>query len=131
MNKEKLTKAFKAEINEELGLVFGFSIICEDNGVPYFDKQGEHIPENVMLKASTKFMENSRVAKEMHQGDSRGSTVFAFPLTKEIAKSMEINTKKTGLIIAMKPDKKMLKKFKDGEFKGFSIGGFKKKEIVE
>jgi hypothetical protein len=37
-------------------------------------------------------MENSRIAKEMHQGDAKGSVVFAFPLTAEIAKSLGITT---------------------------------------
>jgi len=111
------------KFDEELGLVFGFAIVSTLDNVPYYDVQGDHIPDNAMLKAATDFMVNSRMAKEMHIGDSRGSVVFAFPLTAEIAKSLDIETKKTGLLIAMKPDDDMLAKFKDGSLTGFSIGG--------
>jgi hypothetical protein len=77
-----------------------------------------------MLGAAVDFMQNSRVAKEMHAGDSKGSVLFAFPLTTEIAKSFGIETSTTGLMIAMKPDNAdMLAKFKSGELTGFSIGG--------
>jgi hypothetical protein len=49
--------------------------------------------------------------------------VFAFPLTTEIAKSLGITTKQTGLLIAMRPSESVLSKFKDGTYTGFSIGG--------
>lgn len=119
-NRVELTK-----IDSELGLVFGFVIICTEKGEPYYDLQGDHIPEDVMLKASTEFMLHSRVAKEMHKGEPVGSTVFAFPLTSDIAKSMGIKTDRTGLIIAMKPNVETFNKFKDGSLTGFSIGGYK------
>ncbi len=115
-----------ATVNEELGLVFGFAIICLENGKPYYDRQDEHVPEDVMLKAATDFMINSRVAKEMHDGDNIGTVVFAFPLTTEVAGAMGISTKKTGLIVAMRPSEDVLKKFKSGELTGFSVGGFKR-----
>lgn len=113
-----------AKVDAELGLVFGFAIVCKIAGVEYFDVQGDHIPEESMLEASLDFMENSQVAKEMHQGERKGSIVFAFPLTTDIAKSMGIQAEKTGLMIAMKPaSEEMLQKFKTGEYTGFSIGG--------
>jgi hypothetical protein len=68
-------------------------------------------------------MENSRIAKEMHQGEPKGSVVFAFPLTTDIAKSLGITTERTGLLIAMKPTAAVLEKFRDGTYTGFSIGG--------
>ncbi len=46
------------------------------------------------------------------------------PLTEDIAKAFGIDTKTTGLMIAMKPDSDdMLAKFRNGELTGFSIGG--------
>lgn len=112
------------KVDAELGLVFGFAIVCKQDGEPYFDLQDDHIPEDSMLKAATNFMEHSRAAKEMHAGDRVGDIVFAFPLTTDIAKSLQIETKMTGLLIAMKPsDPEVLRKFKDGELTGFSIGG--------
>lgn len=117
------TSAEVCKVDEELGLVFGFAIVCKVDGEDYFDVQDDHIPESSMLKASTDFMLHSRMAKEMHQGGEAGTVVFAFPLTTDIAKALGIATKKTGLIVAMKPDAEMLGKFKRGELTGFSIGG--------
>lgn len=113
------------KFDEDLGLVMGFIIVCEKDGEPYFDLHGDHIPEDAMLKASLDFMENSRTAKEMHTGEKRGSIVFAWPMTADIAKAFEIETNTTGLMIAMRPDEEMLEKFKSGDLTGFSIGGFR------
>jgi len=124
MKGEFATEAQVFKVDEGLGLVFGWAIVCNQDGEPYFDTQGDHIPESAMLKAAADFMANSRVAKEMHAGESKGSVVFAWPMTADIAKAMGIETKQTGLMIAMKPDSaEMLAKFKSGEFTGFSIGG--------
>lgn len=118
-------KASLVKVDESLGLVFGFAIVCKKDGEDYFDLQEDHIPEDAMLKASLDFMLNSRVAKEMHAGDAAGTVVFAFPLTSEIAKALEIETKQTGLLIAMRPAEGMMAKFKTGELTGFSIGGYR------
>ncbi len=112
------------KVDQSLGLVFGFAIVCKEDGQDHFDTQGDHIPENVMLNGSFDFAKSTRVAKEMHQGNQIGDITFMFPLTTDIAKSLDIVTKHTGLLIAMKPDsKEVLKKFADGEYTGFSIGG--------
>lgn len=113
------------KVDETLGLVMGFGIVCTENGEPYYDIQGDHIPEDAMLKAALDFMENSQVAKEMHTGEQAGAIVFAFPLTTDIAKAFGITTEKTGLLIAVKPNEKMMKRFVDGELTGFSIGGMR------
>ena len=124
------------KVDAELGIVFGWGIISKQDGEPYYDLQGDHIPEDSMLKAAADFMESSRVAGEMHKNgkvekvEERGAVLFALPLTAEIAKSLEIETKKTGLIIAVKPDADMLAKFKSGALTGFSIGGFVLKDEV-
>jgi hypothetical protein len=111
------------KVDESLGLVFGFAIVCKKDGEDYYDVQDDHIPEDAMMKAAADFMENSRVAKEMHVGDQKGGVIFAFPLTTEIAKALGIETEQTGLLIAMKPPPEVLSKFKSGEYTGFSIGG--------
>jgi len=121
------------KVDESLGLVFGFAMICKVDGERYFDTQDHHIPEDTMLRVLTKFMQEGSVAKEMHSGDAVGKYLFAFPLTGEIAKSLDIETKYTGALVAMKPDSdSTLEKFKSGEFTGFSIGGINAKfEEVE
>lgn len=126
------------KVDDTLGLVLGWAIICNtgvsiskgEAGEPYFDKQEDHIPEYSMLDATTDFMLNSRKAGEMHWKDDegeaigKGTVVFAWPMTFEVAKAFGLETSQTGLMIAIKPDSdEILEKFRNGEYKGFSIGG--------
>lgn len=117
------TRVEVAKVDENLGLVFGYAVVSKVDGEPYFDSQGDHIPEDAMLKAAMDFMLRSRVAKEMHQGAQVGEVVFAFPLTSEIAKALGVECRKTGLLIAMRPGPDVLAKYRDGTYQGFSIGG--------
>ena len=123
-------KASVCKVDEGLGLIFGYAIVCKVDGEDYFDKQDDHIPEDSMLEASFDFMLHSRVQGDMHKKDEEGNTVqsgtvvYAFPMTTDIAESLNIQVEKTGLLIAMKPsDPEILQKFKDGTYTGFSIGG--------
>jgi hypothetical protein len=117
------TYAEVLKVQDELGLVLGWGIVCTENGEPYFDLQKDHIPEDAMLKAATDFMQNSRTAKEMHDGGKIGQILYAFPITEEIKKALDIDCPRTGLLVAMKPSPEVLEKFKSGELTGFSIGG--------
>lgn len=116
-------KATVTKVDESLGLVFGWGIICKQDGIDYWDVQNNHIPEDAMVYATTDFMKNSQMAGEMHQRMDAGTVVHSFPLTSDIAAAMGIVTKTTGWMVAMAPDKVMLSKFKSGEYTGFSIGG--------
>jgi hypothetical protein len=126
---DKIATSDFMKVNDELGLVMGFAIICTDEDITgadkrYFDLHGDHIPEDAMTKASADFMLNSRAGKVMHSGDDVGDIVFAFPMTQDIAKEFGIQTRRTGLMIGWKPrDRAVLSKFRDGTFTGFSIGG--------
>lgn len=112
------------KVDESLGLVFGWAIVCKKDGADYFDLQDDHIPEDAMLRATIDFVASGSIAKEMHTGDAAGAVLFAFPMTTDIAKAFGVETKTTGLMIAMKPDSAdTLAKFKDGTYTGFSIGG--------
>jgi hypothetical protein len=121
-----------AKIDSELGVVFGWAVICKIDGEPYYDlnvdvskgeRVPEHIPEDAMLKAACSFMAGARPGNVMHRGPDDGTYLFAFPMTTEIAKAMGIDTKVTGLMVAYKPSPDVLAKFKSGELKGFSIEG--------
>lgn len=120
----KITK-----VDEGLGLVFGWLMICktrDENGVlqKYYDTQGDHIPEAVMLEASADFMLNSRATKSMHEGDANGSAVFSWPVTEETEKAFgRPAPDQTGLMFCAKPPADVLEKFRSGEYTGFSIGG--------
>lgn len=116
-------RATVAKVDEALGLVMGWGIVCTEAGEPYYDTQGDHIPDESMLAVATDFMKSARMAGEQHQRMDAGTVLFAWPMTAEIAKQFGIECKKTGLMIAMKPDAGMLAKFKSGELTGFSIGG--------
>ncbi len=122
------------KVDTALGLIFGWAIVSKIKGEPFFDSQGDHIPEYAMLKASSKFMESDRVAKEMHIGDEKGRIVFAFPMTEDIMKAMGISSTYSGLMIAMKPDNdSVLEKVKAGVYTGFSIGGrrLRQREVTQ
>ena len=119
-------KAFETRVEVvkvQHGVVFGFAIISKENGEPYFDRQGDHIPESAMLAAAVKFAKASRPARQMHRGGERGQNLFVFPMTSDIAKALDIETPRTGLLVGMKPDSEMLKRFESGELRAFSIGG--------
>jgi hypothetical protein len=122
-------KAQVVKVSSRLGIVFGYAIVSKVNGEDYYDHHGDHIPEDSMLKASVDFMMTDRIAGDMHQRDEKGEVVksgqilFAFPMTQEIADSLDIVVKQTGLLVAMKPSPEVLKKFESGEYTGFSIGG--------
>lgn len=113
-----------SKVDEDLGIVFGYAIICKADGENYFDSQGDHIPEDAMLEATSEYMSGKRVAKDMHVGGSVGQVVFGFPMTAEIAKALDIEVQKTGFIVGMKPfEEDMLQKYANGWYTGFSIGG--------
>lgn len=114
------------KVDESFGLVLGWAMVCKQGGEDYFDLQDDHIPESTMMASTIDFMQGARAAKEMHAGEPAGVILFAFPLTTEIAKAFGVETKKTGLMIAMKPDSEAtLGKFRDGTYTGFSIGGWR------
>jgi hypothetical protein len=124
-----------AKVDDSLGLVFGWAIVCKVNGEDYYDlnvdyagehegeRVPEHIPEPTMVKAAVDFVGKGAAGNEMHDGPDVGQYVFVFPMTTEIAKAMGMTTEKTGLMVAYKPPAGVLQKFKDGTYTGFSIEG--------
>ena len=111
------------KVDDQLGLVLGWGIICKQDGAEYVDVQADSCSESAMLEAALDFMRVSRKAKEMHRGEKRGEFIFAFPVTTEIAKAFGFETKTTGLMLGLLPDQDMLAKFRAGELTGFSLGG--------
>jgi len=110
-------------VDEGLGLVFGWGIVCTENGAPYVDSHKNYIPEAAMVEATTDFMKGQRVAGDGHVRMGAGTIVHSFPLTAEIAKAMGIECDRTGWMVGAAPDPTMLAKFASGEYTGFSIGG--------
>lgn len=112
-----------AKTDDALGVVYGYAIVSKIDGEPYADLQGHHIPEREMVAKSLDFAENSGRSGDMHRNVDDGTVPFLFPLTTEIAKSLGIESARTGLLIGMKPSPAVYAKFKSGEYKQFSIGG--------
>ncbi len=130
MTKRQFTTSCEFDkVDEGLGMVFGFAIVCTVDGCPYIDLQKDHIPDEAMIEAAVDFAKSARIAGDMHLKDQDGNKIedgvvpFLFPLTEDIAKAMGITSKRTGLMVGLKPSEKTLTKFMDGTYTGFSIGG--------
>jgi len=126
------TKAYPVlKINEELGLVYGWAAICSEDGVDYFDTQGDHIGEAAAEVACLDFMKNSRVSTDLHV-DEDGVVPFLLPLLSDTCEALGIETTKRGVAIGMQPSADVFAKFQDGTYTGFSIGGVRlEEEVVE
>jgi hypothetical protein len=116
------------KVDRKLGIAFGHGIVCKqmEDGqlVDYYDLQGDHIPEDVMLKAAKDFAVGARVGKVQHEGEQAGDCVFVFPMTADIAKGLGFTGDRYGLLIGYMPrDSAMLDKVEAGEFPGLSMGG--------
>lgn len=123
-------------VDEEHGLVIGWAIVCKVDGEDYYDlnidAEGvhkgkavpEHITEDCMFKAAAEAVEAGQLpGNDMHDGPDVGTYHFMFPMTTEIAKALDIVTKRTGLLVGYKPTPEVLAKFKNGTYTGFSIEG--------
>lgn len=117
------------KVDTDRKLVFGWAQICTKNQEPYYDTDNQFFPEDVTLGDSesgwTEFMMQKRVHKAMHDGESVGDVVFAFPAFNDVMKSLGFETiNQTGVIAGVYvSDTDTLQKFHSGEFTGFSIGG--------
>lgn len=118
------------KVDDTLGIVYGYGIVCKVDGADYYDLQGDHIPEDEMLRAVADFMERVPTAKVMHEGEDIGRVLMSMTLTSDVAAAFDIVAKKTGWLVGWKPsDKAVVKRFQPGpngeepELTGFSIGG--------
>ena len=120
------------KIDDEMRMVFGWASVITEKGKTVVDTQGDVIEPSELMKATTDFMEDARVAKAMHDGDGIGEVLHSFPLTNEIAKSLGIETDREGWIVGVKVNNdEIWKKVKDGTYRAFSIGGLGVREDVE
>lgn len=129
-------------VDEGHGIVVGYAIVTKirnDQGVleDYFDlnvdqdgvHKGKHVGENITDDAVLESYIDVRKSadqlpgNDMHAGPDTGVYYDLFPLTEEIAKSLDIVAKRTGLLCVYKPEPDVLAKFKDGTYTGFSIEG--------
>lgn len=139
MTESKEIRSEILKVDDELGIVFGWGIVCELDGEPYFDTQDDYISESEMLAASADFMVKSREMDANHQRVQTGDVVFAMPMTKDVAAAYNMELPRnndgqtvSGFMLAVKPhDDAELAKFKDGTYTGFSLEGMAIRERVD
>lgn len=141
---EKIVKVNDVlSVDSEHGLVFGYAIVSkvradfESDFEDYYDlnvdtdgvlkgqRVPEHITEDAMFKAAVDAAEAGMLpGNDMHAGPDVGSYYFLLPVTEEMAKALDWQVKKTGLVVGYHPgDDDVLAKFKNGTYTGFSIEG--------
>lgn len=119
-----LRKSDVIKLDEEERMVYGWASVITENGEPVIDRQGDVIKAPALTKAVTKFMEEVRVGKAMHEGEQIGQVIHSWPVTDEISKSVGIESNREGWLVAFKVhDENIWKKVKSGELSAFSIGG--------
>ena len=105
-------------------IVYGWASVISENGTPIIDTQGDVIMPAALAKAAQDFMVDSRQGKLMHKGEPIGEVVESIVLTKELQDALGIDLKKEGWFVGFKVHKaEIWKKFKDGDYPAFSIGG--------
>ena len=118
--------------DDDQRMVYGWASVVSETGTPVIDTQGDVIEPDELVKATTEFMADARLAKAMHQGDGIGEVLHSFPLTAELAKSLGLETAREGWIVGVKVrDDAVWAKVKDGTLKAFSIGGVGQREPLE
>jgi hypothetical protein len=112
------------KVDEEQRIVYGWASVITEKGEPVVDTQGDVISPDELTKAVNDFMLDDRVGKVMHEGDRTGTIVHSFPITKEIANALGIETDREGWIVGYHvADDEVWARVKEGDFTGFSIGG--------
>jgi hypothetical protein len=125
MGKKSIFKAqcSVVKVDEPLGIVFGWGMITDVDGEPYYDLDNLHIDSELMMKGTSEFMETERISNDSHTENDIGIVIHSFPLTPETALAMGVFSKINGWMVGVKPDKENLEKYASGEYKGFSIEG--------
>lgn len=119
----KVFKATEVEVLADLGLVVGKSIVCTENGEDHYDLQGDHIPVIVAAKAHVDFFDDQAAHKCMHEGEQVGTLSGWMLICEATKRILKINCDWEGIAVIMRPDPGVMKKYEDGTYKGFSIGG--------
>ncbi len=119
------------KIDEMERIVFGWGSVISENGVPLVDLQDHVIEAGELLKATTDFMLSTRKSLNMHAGRQVGTVVHSFPLTKEIAASLGVQSNLEGWIVGVKiHDEEIWKKVVSRDLRGFSIGATAKLQEI-
>lgn len=117
------------KVDEDQRLIFGWASVTKVDDEYVVDRQGDVIKTETLHKAVNEFMEGVRVGKLMHEGEQVGQIVHSFPVSKDIAEALGIQTNMEGWIVGYKVTKDDLwEDVKSGKYAAFSIGGSAQKE---
>lgn len=125
--------------DDSMGVLIGWGIVSYEKGKRYFDLDGEHFTEDAIEHAVVDFMASEeRHAGIMHMKKSDGSLLVAgkvislFPLTREFAKALDIDTNgKFGAVAIVRPEPWIVAAYEQGLISGFSFGGSASDEFIE
>lgn len=118
--------------DDEQRMVYGWASVITEKGKPVVDTQGDVIEPDELVKATTQFMADARIAKAMHDGEQVGEVLHSFPIVADLAKSLGISADREGWIVGVKVhDDEVWKSVKDGTLRAFSIGGMSRREPIE
>jgi hypothetical protein len=112
------------KLDEEQRIVWGWASVTSLNGEPIVDRQGDVIEPRVLEKAATEFMLGARNGLTMHKGTPTTTIVHSMLFTDDVKKAFGIESPYEGWLIAVKVHcEDTWNAVKQGQFKGFSIGG--------
>lgn len=115
-------KVLKSDLEQRI--VWGWASVATEQGKPVYDAHGDHISMDEIVFATNEFMKGPRTLKKQHSGGAIGQVLHSLPLTKELAKALEIDTEKEGWITGSYiSDDESWEKAKSGELPALSIGG--------
>ena len=125
--------------DEEIGVALGWAVVCKERDasgawVRHYDSQGDAVSESGLTAAAASFCAGAeRPSKVMHEGESVGAVLWAFPLTSDVQKALSIQCDKAGLLVGIKPSSPaVLEQVRSGALGMFSIGGaYGESEVVE
>lgn len=115
---------YKAEQGDR-GLVTGWaSVITNPDGSPVVDNEGDQIEEEDLELAAHEFMQQSRLARDHHQGPAVGEVVESLVLTQATKKALGLEAFPSGWLVTVKVhDPAVWARVKAGELGAFSVGG--------
>lgn len=122
MNFETTAQIVKRDDDKQIA--YGWASIFEVGGKPVVDRQGDMISAEEIRKTAHSFVQHSRVAKVLHEGDATGTIVESMVLDRDVQKALGIDLGKSGWWIGMHiPNPDIWARVKSGELPAFSIGG--------
>lgn len=110
--------------DDEKQIVWGWASVVTEGHKPVVDRQGDLISVDDIQKAAHDFMAFYRTGGEMHEKMGIGTVIESVVFTKALQDALGIDLGREGWFVGMRvDDPKVWQAVKNGEYRGFSIGG--------